>query len=82
MDRSRASFENARKIVPAPVVVKDGTSRSAFLAYGSTDFALAKAWIRSREEKKISPGRGLSPQPRYPFAHEIHDFVASHERVT
>src|SRR5206468_6305621 len=40
MDRLSRKFESARKLVPAPVVEKDGTSKIGFLAYGSTDFAL------------------------------------------
>jgi len=44
MDRLARKFENARKLVPAPVVVKDGTSKIGFLAYGSTDCALTESF--------------------------------------
>jgi 2-oxoglutarate ferredoxin oxidoreductase subunit alpha len=79
MDRLSRKFENARKLVPAPVVVKDGTSKIGFLAYGSTDFALRE----SMDQVKKEYGQDVDYLRirAYPFAHEIHDFVASHERV-
>jgi 2-oxoglutarate/2-oxoacid ferredoxin oxidoreductase subunit alpha len=79
MDRLARKFENARKLVPAPVVVKDGTSKVGFLAFGTTDFALRESLDQIRDEygKSVDYMRIRA----YPFAHEIHDFVASHERV-
>jgi 2-oxoglutarate ferredoxin oxidoreductase subunit alpha len=79
MDRLTRKFESARKLVPAPVVVRDGTSKVGFLAYGTTDFALRESLDQIRKRYKMDVDymriRAL------PFAHEIHDFVASHERV-
>ncbi len=79
MDRLARKFENARKQVPAPVTVKDKTSQVGFLAFGSTDFALRE----SLDQIKNEYGRDADYMRirAYPFAHEIHDFVASHERV-
>src|SRR6201998_2665408 len=79
MDRLTRKFETARKIVPAPVMVKDGTSKIGFLAYGSTDFALRESLDQIKKElgKDVDYMRIRA----YPFAHEIHDFVASHDRV-
>ncbi len=79
MDRLTRKFENARKLVPAPLVVKDGTSKIGVLAYGTTDFALRE----SLDQIKREYGLDLDYMRirAYPFAHEIHDFVASHERV-
>src|ERR1035437_9871891 len=79
MDRLARKFENARKLVPAPVVIKDGTSKIAFLAYGSTDFALRESLDQIRKEHDLNVD--YMRIRAYPFAHEIHDFVASHERV-
>ena len=79
MDRLARKFENARKLVPAPVVVKNGTSKIGFLAYGSTDFALRESLDQIWKEHGISVD--YMRIRAYPFAHEIHDFVASHERV-
>jgi 2-oxoglutarate ferredoxin oxidoreductase subunit alpha len=79
MDRLARKFENARKLVPAPVAEKDGTSKIGFLAYGSTDFALRE----SMDQIKKEYGQDVDylRLRAYPFAHEIHDFVAKHERV-
>jgi 2-oxoglutarate ferredoxin oxidoreductase subunit alpha len=79
MERLVRKFENARKLVPGPVTVKDGASKIGFLAYGSTDFALRESLDQIEKEygRKVDYMRIRA----YPFAHEIHDFVASHERV-
>ncbi len=79
MDRLSRKFENARKLVPAPIAVKDGTSRVGFLAFGTTDFALRE----SMDQIKREHGKDVDYMRirAYPFAHEIHDFVAAHERV-
>jgi 2-oxoglutarate/2-oxoacid ferredoxin oxidoreductase subunit alpha len=79
MDRLTRKFENARKLVPGPVTFRDGTSNVGFLAFGTTDFALRE----SLDELKSDYGKTVDYMRirAYPFAHEIHDFVASHERV-
>jgi 2-oxoglutarate ferredoxin oxidoreductase subunit alpha len=79
MDRLLRKFESARKLVPAPVVVKNGASKVGFIAYGTTDFALRESMDQIKKEygKEVDYMRIRA----YPFAHEIHDFVASHERV-
>ena len=79
MDRLARKFEGARSLVPAPVTVKNGSSKVGFLAYGTTDFALRE----SMDEIKKAYGLDVDYMRirAYPFAHEIHDFVASHERI-
>jgi len=79
MDRLLRKFESARKLVPAPLAVKQGTSKIGFLAYGTTDFALRESMDQIKKEfgKDVDYMRIRA----FPFAHEIHDFVASHERV-
>jgi 2-oxoglutarate/2-oxoacid ferredoxin oxidoreductase subunit alpha len=79
MDRLLRKFENARKLVPAPIAVKDGTSKIGFIAYGSTDFALCESLDQIKKDYKLDVD--YLRIRAYPFAHEIHDFVASHERV-
>ncbi len=79
MDRLARKFENARKLAPAPVVTKNGTSKIGFLAYGSTDFALRESLDQIEKEHGVSVD--YIRIRAYPFAHEVHDFVASHERV-
>jgi 2-oxoglutarate/2-oxoacid ferredoxin oxidoreductase subunit alpha len=65
--------------VPAPIAVKNGSSKIGFLAYGTTDFALRESMDQIKKEygKDVDYMRIRA----FPFAHEIHDFVASHERV-
>jgi len=79
MDRLARKFESARKLVPAPVAVKNGTSRVGVLAFGTTDFAMRESLDQIKKEynKDVDYMRIRA----YPFAHEIHDFVASHDRV-
>jgi 2-oxoglutarate ferredoxin oxidoreductase subunit alpha len=79
MERLSRKFENARKLVPGPVTVKDGTSKIGVLAYGTTDFAMRESLdqIKNKYKQNVDYMRIRA----YPFAHEIHDFVASHERV-
>jgi 2-oxoglutarate ferredoxin oxidoreductase subunit alpha len=79
MDRLSRKFENARKIVPAPEMVKNGTSKVGFIAYGTTDFALRESMDQIKKQHKLDVD--YLRIRAYPFAHEIHDFVASHERV-
>ena len=54
-------------------------SKIGFLAYGTTDFAVRESLDQIKKEygKDVDYMRIRA----YPFAHEIHDFVASHERV-
>jgi 2-oxoglutarate ferredoxin oxidoreductase subunit alpha len=79
MDRLTRKFENARTLVPAPLTVKDKSSKIGFLAYGTTDFALRESLDQIKKEYKLDAD--YLRIRAYPFAHEIHDFVASHERV-
>jgi len=79
MERLARKFENARKLVPGPVTVKNGTSKIGFLAYGTTDFALRESLDQIKKAYDVDAD--YMRIRAYPFAHEIHDFVASHERV-
>jgi 2-oxoglutarate ferredoxin oxidoreductase subunit alpha len=79
MERLARKFDNARKLVPGPVTVKNGTSKIGILAFGSSDFAVRE----SLDEIGKQYGRSVDYMRicAYPFSHEIHDFVASHERI-
>jgi 2-oxoglutarate ferredoxin oxidoreductase subunit alpha len=79
MERLARKFENARKLVPGPVTVKNGASKVGFLAYGTTDFALRESL--DQIERAYGADADYMRIRAYPFAHEIHDFVASHDRV-
>jgi len=79
MDRLTRKFESARALAPAPVTIRNGGSKIGFLAFGTTDFALRESLAQIRDEH----GQSIDYMRirAYPFAHEIHDFVAAHERV-
>jgi 2-oxoglutarate ferredoxin oxidoreductase subunit alpha len=79
MERLARKFDNARKLVPGPMTIKDGSSKIGIVAYGSSDFAI----VESLDQIKAEYGQDVDYMRirAYPFAHEIHDFVASHERV-
>ena len=79
MERLLRKFESARKLVPAPVEVKNGSSKIGFLAYGSSDFALRESLDLIKEQ--YGQDADYMRIRAYPFAHAIHDFVAAHERV-
>src|SRR5580692_11598118 len=79
MERLARKFENARTMVPAPVVYSNGKSKIGFLAYGSTDFAMRESLDQIEKEHGLSVD--YMRIRAFPFAHEVHDFVASHERV-
>jgi 2-oxoglutarate ferredoxin oxidoreductase subunit alpha len=79
MDRLTRKFENARTLVPAPLTVKDKSSKIGFVAYGTTDFALRESLDQIKKEYKLDAD--YLRIRAYPFAHEIHDFIATHERV-
>ncbi|UWZ81863.1 2-oxoacid:acceptor oxidoreductase subunit alpha [Occallatibacter riparius] len=79
VDRLTRKFESARTIVPAPQIVKNGTSKVGFIAYGSSDYAVLESLDQIKAEYKTDVD--YLRVRAYPFAHEIHDFIASHERV-
>ncbi len=79
MDRLARKFEGARTLTPAPVAYRDGQSKIGFLAYGTTDFALRESL--DQIENELGVRADYMRIRAYPFAHAIHDFVASHERV-
>ena len=79
MERLARKFESARRLVPAPLMVQDKNSRIGFLAFGSTDCALRESLDQIR--KRYGLNADYMRIRAFPFAHEIHDFVASHERV-
>ncbi|HKF47127.1 MAG TPA: 2-oxoacid:acceptor oxidoreductase subunit alpha [Terracidiphilus sp.] len=79
VDRLSRKFEHARTLVPGPITVKNGTSKIGFLAFGSSDFAVRESL--DQITKEYGQNVDYMRIRAYPFAHDILDFVASHERV-
>lgn len=79
MDRLARKFETARTMVPEPQIVANGTSKVGIIAYGTSDYAVLES--RDQLQKEYGVATDYLRIRAYPFAKEIHDFVASHDRV-
>ncbi|HTD56208.1 MAG TPA: 2-oxoacid:acceptor oxidoreductase subunit alpha [Silvibacterium sp.] len=79
MERLNRKFETARMLVPKPVVAQTGKSKIGLIAFGTSDFAI----IESRDQLKKEYGvqTDYLRIRAFPFASEVHEFVASHDRV-
>jgi 2-oxoglutarate ferredoxin oxidoreductase subunit alpha len=79
MERLSRKFENARKLVPAPILERSNGAKIGVIAYGTSDFAIVESLdeIKGTYDLDIDYLRVRA----YPFAEEVHDFVSSHERV-
>jgi len=79
MERLSRKFENARKLVPTPVLERSNGAKIGVIAYGTSDFAIVESLdeIKGTYDLDIDYLRVRA----YPFAEEVHDFVAAHERV-
>ena len=79
MERLARKFETARTLVPAPVIVQDGKSKIGLIAFGTSDFAVLES--RDQLKKEYGIETDYLRIRAFPFTREIHEFVASHERV-
>ena len=79
MERLNRKFETARTLVPKPVVVQTGKSKVGLIAFGSSDFAVMES--RDQLKKEYGVETDYLRIRAFPFTHEIHDFIDSHDRV-
>jgi len=79
MERLNRKFENARTLVPAPIVVQNGKSKVGIIAFGTSDFAVLES--RDQLKKEYGVETDYLRIRAFPFAKDIHEFVATHERV-
>jgi len=79
MERLNRKFDTARTLVPAPVVTQTGKSKIGLIAYGTSDFAVVES--RDQMKKEYGVETDYLRIRAYPFTREVHEFVASHERV-
>ena len=79
MERLNRKFETARTLVPKPEMVANGTSKIGIIAYGTTDFAMRES--RDQLTKEFDIKTDYLRLRAYPFTRDVHEFVASHERV-
>lgn len=79
VDRLLKKFETARQYVPKPQVLANGTSKIGIIAYGTSHWATDESRDQLRQEYKIEAD--YLRIRAFPFTREVHDFIASHERV-
>jgi 2-oxoglutarate/2-oxoacid ferredoxin oxidoreductase subunit alpha len=79
MERLARKFETARTLVPRPEVVQTGKARIGLIAFGSSDFAIRES--RNQLSKEYGLDTDYLRLRAYPFSREVHDFVASHDRI-
>jgi 2-oxoglutarate ferredoxin oxidoreductase subunit alpha len=79
MERLARKFENARKLVPGPILEKSVNSKIGVIAYGTSHYAIAESLDELKKAYDLDVD--YLRVRAYPFAEEIHEFVASHERV-
>jgi 2-oxoglutarate ferredoxin oxidoreductase subunit alpha len=79
MERLSRKFETARSYVPRPVTVQDGKSKVGIIAFGSSDFAVQESRDQLRKESQLETD--YLRLRAFPFSREVHEFVASHDRV-
>jgi 2-oxoglutarate ferredoxin oxidoreductase subunit alpha len=79
MERLARKFETARTLVPAPVIKQTGKSKIGLIAFGTSDFAVLES--RDQLKKEFGIETDYLRIRAFPFSSEIHDFIASHERV-
>jgi len=79
MERLARKFETARTLVPKPVIVQNGKSKIGLIAFGTSDFAVLES--RDQLKKEYGLETDYLRIRAYPFTSEVHDFIASHERI-
>jgi Pyruvate:ferredoxin oxidoreductase and related 2-oxoacid:ferredoxin oxidoreductases, alpha subunit len=83
MERLNKKFETARSSVPRPEVTNsDGGGAKAkvgIIAYGTSHWAIIESRDQLLSEHKLQTD--YLRVRAYPFTREVHDFIASHERI-
>jgi 2-oxoglutarate ferredoxin oxidoreductase subunit alpha len=78
MLRLARKFETARSLVPKPIVEGSGREKVGIIAFGTSHWAVQE----SRDElERENLATDYLRVRAYPFAQEVLDFVASHDRV-
>ncbi len=79
MQRLHRKLEGAREAAPAPVLEGSGKARVGIVAYGTTHWAVVESRDQLRKEHGLETD--YLRVRAFPFAREVQDFVAAHERV-
>jgi 2-oxoglutarate ferredoxin oxidoreductase subunit alpha len=79
MLRLAKKFETAKTLVPKPVLEGSGKEKIGIIAYGTSHWAIIESRDQLKREQKMETD--YLRVRAYPFTQEVHDFVASHDRV-
>ena len=79
MDRLAHKFETARALVPKPEMVRNEGNEVGIIAYGTSHHALVETLDQLQTEYGVKAD--YLRLRAYPFTNEVHQFIATHERV-
>jgi len=79
LDRLLHKFDNARNVVPKPDLVRSDGNDVGIVAYGTSHHALVETLDQLQNEHGVKAD--YLRLRAYPFAKEIHAFIAAHKRV-
>jgi 2-oxoglutarate ferredoxin oxidoreductase subunit alpha len=79
MLRLARKFETAKTLVPKPIHEGTGKEKIGILAYGTSHWAITEGRDQLSREHTIETD--YLRVRAYPFTQEVHDFIASHDRV-
>ena len=79
MLRLARKFETAATLVPKPIVEGTGKEKAGIIAYGTSHWAVVESRDQLARESELATD--YLRVRAYPFAQEIRDFVAQHDRV-
>jgi 2-oxoglutarate ferredoxin oxidoreductase subunit alpha len=84
MERLNKKFETSRSAVPRPEIANSDAqtgakSKVGIIAYGTSHWAIIESRDQLLNEHKVATD--YLRVRAYPFTREVHDFIASHERI-
>jgi 2-oxoglutarate ferredoxin oxidoreductase subunit alpha len=79
MLRLARKFETARTLVPKPKLEGTGKEKVGIIAFGTSHWAVIES--RDQLERESGIATDYLRVRAFPFAQEIHEFVAQHDRV-
>jgi 2-oxoglutarate ferredoxin oxidoreductase subunit alpha len=79
MLRLARKFETARTLVPKPTLEGTGQEKIGIIAFGTSHWAVIES--RDQLDRESGIATDYLRVRAFPFAQEIHEFVAKHDRV-
>ncbi len=79
MLRLARKFETAKTLVPKPIVEGSGREKVGIIAFGTSHWAIVESRDQLQRESEIETD--YLRIRAFPFTQEVHDFVASHDRI-